>query len=208
MSVEPWGEQITVLTGNKGVGVVRGLRTVATIGIAALAGSAVTGYVVAHRPEPRPSMPRLISQTLVPRTEIDLPQAWTTPARGECDSYTFRAPVPQGNGTSEGGEMTIVPFQDPKTSFNVVCVGPIDATGTPEEHVLAIGTDPRAHVSRIVVGPFGSALRTESTMGANVLTEWWTERDGMLWVAGYLHHPDDLTLLPTVEAMLASWKWS
>lgn len=187
---------------------VRVLRTAATIGVAALVGSVVTGYVVEHRSDPRAVMPNLISQTLAPSTDVDLPYDWSVAARGECDAYTIRTPVQQAGSTAPGSEMTIVPFEDRKTSFNLVCNGPIEAIGTPEDHVLAIGKDPRTHVSRIVVSPFGTALRTESTMGANVLTEWWVEHDGMLWVAGYLHHPDDLSLLPTVEAMLASWRWT
>ncbi|MEN0129251.1 MAG: hypothetical protein AAGC49_07400 [Brevundimonas sp.] len=191
---------------------LRGLRTAATIGISALVGSAVTGYVLTHQSEPVPEMPKLFTQTLTADADVDLPFTWTVPAAGGCAAHTFRAPVEQEPVLSGDGRVTAVPLRAEQVAFNTVCLPSVEEadanTDTPLELVRTMTNNPRTLVSRTVVSPYGTALRTERTMGKNVLTEWWTTHDGMTWISGYLHEPDDLSLLPTVESMLASWTWS
>ncbi|MGN8246038.1 hypothetical protein ACTHAM_003168 [Cellulomonas soli] len=93
-------------------------------------------------------------------------------------------------------------------TVNVACLDAAEDIGTATELVAQSTSDPRARVVETTTSPFGSALRTESTMGSMVLTEWWTDHGGMVWGVGFLHRPDDQDYVRIVEAMLASWQWA
>ena len=46
-------------------------------------------------------------------------------------------------------------------------------------------------------------------MNATVtITQWAVEHDDALYLVEWMHHTDDVTSRPTVEAMIASWRWT
>ncbi|WP_448629057.1 hypothetical protein [Cellulomonas soli] len=178
-----------------------------TIVLSLAVGSALTALVVSRDPAPA-ALPRLDVHRLAP-APTELPHTWTVAPAGGCDGYSVAAPIADP-GTPDGS--TSVSVELPGTAsgvtVNLVCLGPIDDLGTARELVATSTSDPRARVVETTTSPFGSALRTESTMGSMVLTEWWADHGGMVWGVGLLHRPADQDSVRTVEAMLASWQWA
>jgi hypothetical protein len=100
------------------------------------------------------------------------------------------------------------------SSVYLTCMGPTSKWGPLREfiawklkHKLDGGIRTLPTVTE-VLSPFGAAIRTETAVGSKTLTEWFTQRDGMIWGVGCLHQQDDTSFRPVIEAMLASWSWS
>lgn len=195
-------------SGRRTGGTVRGVRTAAGAGVGLLVGSALTALVLAPDSEP-PVLPRLPEKHLATDPAVELPYDWSAAGTDGCDGYTVPAPVAQdaAAGTADSAIVLLSPRPDP-LALNVVCFGATEDVGSAQALVLQSTRDPRARVVERVVGPLGTALRTDSTMGAQVLTEWWSEHEGATWGVGLLHDPDDTASVRTVEAMLATWRWS
>lgn len=190
---------------------MRVLRTGTTVAVSLVVGAAVGAGVtlVLARDTEAPTLPHLREEQLTVDPATELPHTWTVQGDGPCDGYTLAAPVPQDASAGTARLVSTVIARSPTAvQVNLGCVGAVEDLGDPSTHVLAITSDPRTHVVETTVSPFGTAYRTESTMGSLALTEWWTEHDGMLWGAGVLHDPDDTASVRAVEAMLASWQWA
>ncbi|WP_028048894.1 hypothetical protein [Cellulomonas sp. URHD0024] len=167
----------------------------------------VAAFVWTSREPAPPPLPPLAVETLSPPTGIDLPVRVV--GHGERgDLYSFDAPV---EGKQEETIVTVQLAPRPEWSqFGVVeempQAGSLDEfTDRQRRHPADshIAGDPVVEHSAL-----GDAVRKDLRMSANVTTtQWAVEHDGHLFVVEWMHSPDD-PRRPTVEAMIASWRWS
>ena len=170
------------------------------VGVLAVGGAAVLW--LSREPAP---LPPLAVETLDPPMGIDLPA--TVEGGTEAGSrYAFDSPV-----DAVGGMVQLDP--PPAMSSFGLTMNPTSDIGTlqeftdwqrrhPEDSLL--DGEPVVEQSAL-----GAAVRKDLRMNATVtLTQWTVEHGGYLYVVEWVHHTDDDTWRPTVEAMIASWRWS
>lgn len=174
------------------------------VGCLVLAGTvgAVAAVWVSRGPDP---LPALAVETMAPPTGIALP------AHVDGSAFAFDSPA----DGQQGGDLLTVPLAGPPaaSSVGVVTVprsGGFDSLDDftdwqrrhPEDsHVV---DDPVVEHSAL-----GAAIRKDLVMNAGLtITQWAVEHDDHLYLVEWMHSPDDDTWRPTVEAMIASWRWS
>lgn len=152
-----------------------------------------------------------------------LSEVVTVPEDGACPGFSFASPAPsrfapQPASADGSRSLATVPLDDDGSAFLVVCLGSVQDRGSPHEAAEAaaagmptgLTTEP-ARVERR--DPFGDMVRLDTAFGSGKrLSDWYVERQGALFVVGYLRSVDGADVVResdvVVEQMLASWRWS
>lgn len=185
------------------------------LGLLVLAAVAVGVWFFLLRPEAgRVDLGSLGTVTLERDASVELPHRIDHPVSANgCPAYTVDAPVaPRATVTEQ--DTTFIVDDDPMLAILLVCMGTVDEIGHVGETVGAVPAEDvgatRFATPVWVQSPFGKALHVQSrfeTTGT-MLSEWFVERDGYVYAVGHLHPDDDMTVIPTIEAMLTTWQWS
>lgn len=179
---------------------------VVLVGALALVGAGATAW--ANR-TPAP-LPPLAVETLAPPAGIDLP---VHVVAGGDDGAAFSLDSPT-SGTLFESILTLPLADLPVLSSLGVNWVPLSGAFSSVE---AFTDWQRRHPEDAQFGgdlviehsALGAAVRKDLAMTSGVtLTQWAVEHDGYLYLVEWMHHPDDDTDRPTVEAMIASWRWS
>ncbi|WP_456846476.1 hypothetical protein [Cellulomonas sp. P5_C6] len=158
---------------------------------------------------PAPLAP-LAVETLAPPTGIHLP-AHVVAGGHDGTAFSLDAPA-QGE---LGGNLYTIPLAAPPTlsSVGILWLEPVDVFRSLESYTDWQRRDPED--SHVVGDPviehsaLGVAVRKDLVLTAGVtITQWAVEHDGRLYLVEWSHRPDDATWQPTVEAMIASWRWA
>lgn len=165
------------------------------------------------------------SATTIARPDVTqaLSEVVTVPDAGPCSAFSFASPVPsqlapQPAAADGSRSLATVPLDDDGSAFLVVCLGTVQDRGSPQEAAEAAAagmpaglTPEPARVERR--DPFGDMVRLDTAFGSGRrLSDWYVERQGTLFVVGYLRSVDGADAVResdvVVEQMLASWRWS
>ncbi|HEX7806131.1 MAG TPA: hypothetical protein VF413_08205 [Cellulomonas sp.] len=160
---------------------------------------------------PPDALPPLAVETLAPPTGIDLP-AHVVAGGDDGTAFSLDAPV---EGHVGGETIYTIPLEGPPA---ISSVGVAWATAEGPFRSLDAFTDwQRRHpedsqvVGELVVEhiALGAAVRKDLVMTAGVtITQWAVQHGDDPYLIEWMHIPDDDTWRPTVEAMIASWRWS
>ena len=174
---------------------VGGLVLAGTVG-------AVAAVWMNRGPEP---LPALAVETLAPPTGISLP------ARVDGSAFAFDSPV----DGQLGGDLLTVPLAAPPAASSVGLVSVPRSGGFDSLEHYTDWQRRHAEDSHVVDDPvvehsaLGAAVRKDLVMNDGLtITQWAVEHGDHLYLVEWMHSPDDDTWRPTVEAMIASWRWS
>ncbi|MET0787748.1 MAG: hypothetical protein ABWY33_00780 [Cellulomonas sp.] len=175
----------------------------------ALAGAGTVVWL-ARTPEP---LAPLAVETLAPPTGIDLPAHVVGGDDGSA--FSLDAPVEGDLGET----ILTIPLEGPP-AISSLGVNWVPADGPyrslPTRSLDAYTDWQRRHPedSHVVGEPvvehsaLGAAVRKDLVMTPGVtITQWAVQHDDHLYLVEWMHTPDDDTWRPTVEAMIASWRW-
>ncbi|WP_156043899.1 hypothetical protein [Cellulomonas sp. URHE0023] len=186
------------------------MRTAARVTVPLVVGVILAGGAAFARATREPAaLPPLAVETLNPPAEIDLP-AQIVASGDSRTTFSLGAPV---EGEQHGDLLTVqlAPLPD-WSSFGVVQPPQTDGLGSLEDFTDWQRRHPED--SQLVGDPvvehsaLGVAVRKDLSMNAKLtITQWAVEHDDGLYLVEWTHRPDDETWRPTVEAMIASWRW-
>lgn len=182
-------------------------QVVALVGALVLVGAGATAW--ANRP-PAP-LPPLAVETLAPPTGIDLP---VHVVAGGDDGAAFSLDSPTSGTVMSANILTLQLADLPVLSSLGVFWTPLSADFPSLEAYTEVQRrrPEEAQVGGDLViehSALGAAVRKDLAMTSGMtITQWAVEHDGYLYLVEWMHRPDDDTWRPTVEAMIASWRWS
>jgi hypothetical protein len=174
----------------------------------ALAGAGVTAWQL--RMPPLEPLAPLGVETLAPPTGVDLPHH-VVGGGPDGTAFSFDSPV-EAEAISSGLSMRFA--EPPELSSMGVLWYPEDEFG---DSVESFTDFQRRHpedsqlTGDVVVehSALGTAYRKDLAMTSGVTTtQWAVEHDDVVYLVEWVHRPGDDRWRSTVEAMIASWRWT